>query len=290
MTIGQFLETIPSELWVLLGAVLGVVGTLLAGLLSLAASHFANASSDRRFEKQLTHDALEKSKDRAAELRRSVYLNASDQLIAVNGFLGGLATADPTDKHALTHGLLDFMTATSRVSLVATEETRRRVTELSDAYGVLFFELMADASDAHLLQGDININRESYESLHLERLRLIAAMRDFNETTESKFKFDALVASLDRTTPQIEAIGAEYKLLADRQNKALTAYGKKVGEKMTGLADILTDVTALLRKELDNEVDLERMKVDSKARLEKVKTAATGLFDKFEEIQKSDDA
>lgn len=48
-------------------------------------------------------------------------------------------------------------------------------------------------------------------------------------------------------------------------------------------------MTALLRRELDNEVDLERMKADSKVRLEKVKTAATGLFDKFEGIQKSGD-
>ena len=278
--IAQFLQEIPGAVWGVIGTAIGVIGTL-------SATYLSNSSNDDRFDRQLTHDAQEKAKDRAAELRRSVYLDAADQLIAVNAFLGGLASVDPTDKRALTDGLLGFMTATSRVQLVATEETRRRVAELSDIYGVMFFELMADASNAHLLQCDIKINRDSYDNLHLERLRLIAAMRDFNENIESKYIFDALSKSLDRTTPQIEKIMAEYVALTAKQNLALTSYGASLGEKMRGLAEILTEVTALLRKELDNEVDLEQMRIDSKLRLEKVKRAAGSLMVRFKEIQES---
>ena len=283
MCIGQFLQSIPAPAWVLAGGVVGVIGTL-------GASFLSNKSNDRRFDKQLTHDGNQKAKDRAAELRRSVYLNAADELIAINAFLGSLATADPTNQQELTKGLLSFMTATSRVSLVANEATRQKVTELAGAYGQLFFQLMADASDAHVLSGDIKVNRDIYEKLHQERMRLIAAMRDTNENTESKYTFASLTQSLDSTTPQIDKISEEYSQLANRRNKALVAYAKTTADRLAGLAELQAEVSALLRQELDIDVDLEKMKADSRAQFGKAKNAANVLFKKLDEIQKSDDA
>lgn len=142
----------------IVGAVAGAYGTL-------RATKIANRSNDARFRRQLEHEAEQKSKDRAAVLRREVYSNAAEEIAGINGFLGQLATIDPTNSKLMSAGMLGFFKATAKVSLVASESMRKKVTELSGAYGRLFMELMSDASEAHRFKSDITVNRRTYEMI-----------------------------------------------------------------------------------------------------------------------------
>lgn len=281
MTFIQFLQAIPAPAWGLAGAIVGVLGTLGATALS-------NGSNDRRFEKQLTHDAEQKSKDRALELRQNVYLAAAEQLAEINGFLGQLASVDPTDTKAMSAGILGFFKATAKVSLVASESTRKKVAEFSDAYGKLFIVLMADASEAHRLSVDINVNRETYDTINIERMRILAAMRDANENAESKYKFEALSKSFDSTAKQIDQLSAEYSELSERHNDALASYGASAGRKIASLAELQAEVGALLRAEFDLDVDVEGMK--AQFREQSAEALATGdeFFSKLKAMREED--
>lgn len=281
MCVGDVLQGIPAAAWGVIGAGLGVIGTLGATFLS-------NWSNDGRFNRQLAHDAAQKAKDRAAELRRPVYLNASDQLIAVNGFMGGLAAMDATDKAALTSGLIAFMTATSRVGLVADETTRKKVGELSSAYGQMFFQLLADASKAHSLQGSIKANRGVYKRLNREQSRLLSAMRDANQNKESKFIFASVWESSEAISKQIKENAEEYAALTDEQNTALVEYGRTTAERMAAVAELQAEVSALLRQELDLGADLEQMKKEFKGQSQTAKNAAEVFYEKLEQLQRND--
>jgi len=114
----QMLQGIPAPAWGLAGAIVGVFGALGANALS-------NGSNDRRFERQLKHDSEQKSKDRAAELRRSVHLSAAEELVAINAFLGQLASLDPTDTQAISGGMLGFFKATAKVQVVGGKGVRK---------------------------------------------------------------------------------------------------------------------------------------------------------------------
>lgn len=279
MWIGELLQATPAAAWSVIGVGIGVIGTLGATFLS-------NRSNDSRFDKQLVHDATQKAKDRAAELRRSVYLDASDQLIAVNGFMGGLASMDATDKSALTSGLIDFMSATSRVGLVADEITRKKVGELSSAYGQMFFQLLTEASKAHGLQGSIKVNRGVYKRLSREQIRLLAAMRDANENKESKFIFESIWESSEMIAKQIKENSDEYAALTDKQNALLMEYGRIVAVKMAAVTELQAEVSTLLRQELDLDIDLEQMKQEFKGQSQTAKNAAEVFYEKLEESKK----
>jgi hypothetical protein len=281
MSIGEVLQAIPGAAWGVTGVAMGVIGTLGATFLS-------NRSNDSRFDKQLLHDATQKAKDRAAELRRAVYLNASDQLIAVNAFMGGLASMDATDKSALTSGLINFMTATSRVGLVADENTRKKVGEISSTYGQMFFRLLAEASRAHSLQGLIKANRAVYKRLDREQVRLLAAMRDANENKESKFIFKSIWDSSEAVSKQLKDNADEYATLTDEQNALLVEYGRAAAVEMAAVTELQAEVSALLRQELDLGIDLEQMKKEFKGQSETAKNAAEVFYRKLEELKKQD--
>lgn len=277
----EFLQNVPAPAWGLAGAMVGVVGTLCAVLLT-------NRSTNSRFEKQLKHEAEQKSKDRAAELRRTVYLSAVEDLVAINSFLGQLAVVDPTNPENLANGVSGFFKSSARVSLVASEGARQKVAELTGAYGRMFLDLMVDASEAHRLKIDINVNRQGYQDLHLERMRLIAAMRDANENVESKYKFEALTNSFDGTVNKMADLSAEFTELSGMHNTAIADYGALAVRKIAKLAELQAEVSALLRQELDLEVDLEGMKAQFREQSGKALEAGDTFLAKLKTIRETD--
>lgn len=267
MNLVEVLLEVPAPAWGLAGAIVGVVGTL-------SASWLSNRSNDRRFSRQLSHDAEQKAKDRVGQLRRDVYLSAVDELVSVSAFMGRLATIDPTNTEALSSGFLGFMKATARVQAVANEITRRKVAELSGAYGRLYIELLADAAPAHLIKLDIDINRVSYAKLHAERMRLVSAMREENEGVSSKFKFEALSSSFENTSRFIETVSREYVELSAKHNAALAAFAASTAAKIVCLSELQAEVSALLRSEFDLDADLESMKAEFRSQGEQARLAS----------------
>ncbi|MEO6104283.1 MAG: hypothetical protein ABIP44_11700 [Pseudoxanthomonas sp.] len=298
MNIIEFLQGVPAPAWGLAGAIVGafagVFGTLRATRITTrngdARLERQLKHDDARFKGQLEHDAEQKSKDRAAVLRREVYLKAAEEMAAINGLLGQLASVDPTDAKAMSEGMLGFFKATAKVSLVASESTRKKVAELSGAYGKLFIDLMSDASEAHRLKIDINVNRGAYETINIERMRIVAAMRDANENADSKYKFEALSNSFDSTAVQVDGISAEFSELSDKHNDALAAYGVSTGRKIAGLIELQAEVAALLRGEFDLDVDVEAMKAQFKEQSEKALATGDEFFTKLKAMRDEDAA
>ncbi|MEI2453681.1 hypothetical protein [Lysobacter firmicutimachus] len=272
----QIMQGLPAPVWGLAGAVVGVVGTLGANFLS-------NRSNDRRFDRQLVHDATQKAKDRASQLRRDVYLTAMDEAVAISEFIGLLASLDPTDRAALASGFSNFQRACARVQLVASETTRVKVSELSNAYGKLFVDLMGEASIAHNLKIALNVNRESYEGLMAERVRLTSAMRMAREEMDSKYQLGALLASFELTVKSFDELVLEYSELSDQYNQALMNYGAEVARRVADLAVLQAEVSASLRSEFDLDVDVESMRRQARDHASQAANSMDGFFRKLKE-------
>lgn len=182
------------------------------------------------------------------------------------------------DRTGLTSRMESFLKATAQVSLVASEDTRKRVSELTSAYSELFIELMGDASTAHRLKIDININRQMYDSYNTERMRIVSAMRETNEDTTSSYKLEALSRSFENTVKPLEDISAEYASLSKEYNEAIMSFGVAAAEKIARLSDLYATVSGLLRSEFDLDVDLEGMKVEFREQRARAQETAKRFF------------
>lgn len=252
------LQSIPAPAWSFAGAVIGAVSGLIGALVGVWIS---NSSNNRRLEQQLKHDIQEKSKDRTFALRREIYLAAVAELTEINSLLGQLATFDPTKPEVMNSRLTEFLKALSKVSLVSEEETREKVIVLNAKYSKLFVELLADAGAAYKLKIDMNVNRDSYQTLHCERTRILAAMRDFNENTQTKYRFEVLSRAAESIGERVDELSLEFSDLGKMYNAAVSGYAMSTVNKVAALNDLRAEVHSSLSHELGISVDAERLKV-----------------------------
>ena len=73
------LQSIPKELWTPIGTLLAGVFTAVVAFVAVA---MQNRSAERRHKQQLEHDSNERSIERLATLRRTVYLDSVEALMA----------------------------------------------------------------------------------------------------------------------------------------------------------------------------------------------------------------
>ena len=124
----ELLKNIPISIWsVALGSLIAFVGVLLS-----------NLSQAKRLKIQLDHDSELRAIERKAAIRRDVYLNAAEELVKANSYLGSLTQIDFT-KTNIGDGLQNFLASAAKLGLVAEEETGKAVSELVIAYNGLFF-------------------------------------------------------------------------------------------------------------------------------------------------------
>lgn len=268
------LQQIPPAVWTLAGGVLGVMGTL-------AASMVANRGNNTRLEKQLKQDESQKHLDRITQARRSVYLEAVDEMVGISVFLGSLGGADPTDQEALSSAFVRFQKACGRISLVCEEETRKRLVDLAGGYSRLFIELMVEAKRAHSLKVDIGVNRDAYETLSAERQRIVSAIKEASESVAPKYIVEALSASFDRVTKQIEKNASEYDAFTKAYNAELPIYARAAAEKISEISPLQAEISAGLRRELGLDVDLEEMRRQFVEQAALAKSAGEKFFSDF---------
>ena len=91
-------------------------------------------SNNRRLRFQLKHESIERERERAADLRRDVFLPAAEELTKAMSFLSGLPRAD-LRKINPVEGVQGFFAASAKLHLVADERTAGPVAEFSAALG-----------------------------------------------------------------------------------------------------------------------------------------------------------
>ena len=243
----QFVQSIPMHASWLDGPWVGAIG-LLTGV--VVTNWYNGSQNTKRLQnealekardrtsqgdenrKRREYEAEEKARDRAAELRRTVYLAAVDEFAAINIFLGGLATLDPTENN-LKAGLSGIAKSAARIGLVADESTSYEVNELIGAYTRLFFDLLIDARQVHAIKEEI------------DRCGL--------EIQTEKAKPDNLST--------VSRLNHDLASLWTKHGAALAQFNLIMMEKTAALGEQQLRVQAALRSELALSTDLDKMMV-----------------------------
>lgn len=170
----------------------------------------------------------------------------------------------------------------AKASLVSNEVTREKIAELTSDYGRVFVELMGLATTCHKLKIDMAINRRLDESASTERSRIIAAIRESNESAESKYRVDALNHSFQIVQSQIDRLSGEFSGLGRKYYREVVKFGLLAHEKLMEFSDLHAEVSSLIREELGFEGNLEKMKMEQKNLDQEARKAMQDLFDRIE--------
>src|SRR5215469_7161292 len=107
----QSANAIIALLGALVGAIIGMIGTLLA-----------NRAARQRQETELQHDGEQRDREREMSLRINVYLPAAEAVVRSQGLLANLLNPEIPETQIMA-GHQNDLAAIAKVQVVGTEET-----------------------------------------------------------------------------------------------------------------------------------------------------------------------
>lgn len=260
--IGWF-NAIPNVVWS------GVIGALVA-LLGVWAS---NASNTKRLMLQLDHDSREKDRDRKAELRRAVYLDAIEETIKANAYLGSLATVDPTKKNVGSK-MQPFFAASAKIWLVADSETALLTRKLTGLYGESFMRLSTKVITIRKLTSQIEDLTDWIDRAKKEVQRVNAAITQFHETCQSNQAiYTALLGSSKTSEEHLGKLLRDKADLWKRMIPARMEFGMYVLTELEKLQDFQVEVICSLRRELGLQTDVAQFKAQQEEQRQRIVAA-----------------
>jgi hypothetical protein len=193
-------------------------------------------------------------------LRKDVYLKLIAETTRVNGYLGSLASKDPT-ANDFAGPLQDAIAELAKVQLIGSRETSAASAELIALYGEAMMRLVGTAKPMHEAKIDIKISDDLYQQSFAQAQRVLAEITTENESgAPNQDRLASLFQSL-------KIFQEQYSLQADQHSDAWRRYNSMhrdfataVLEEMKRLGPINIRLTCAIREEAGLDTDVSELK------------------------------
>lgn len=233
------------------------------------------ASDDRQHDREMAH------KERITEGRRTAYLEVVEELVRARTFLGSFAGRD-FEAFDLSAGFQGLAVATAKIDILGDMSTVLKARALSDLINSSMLKCLERAMPLAQIGSEILRHNEGYESAQLETKRILAAMRNHNESNkQDEAAFAALQRSFkieqDRAATEAEQRESAQKARALGQIE----FAEFLSEVLEPINKNVDDLISLVREELGLSTSLELLAESTKSSREILRTATTDLLNKL---------
>jgi len=211
----------------------------------------------KTLEKQLSHDSIEKDKERKQITKKEIYLQAVDNLSKANSYLASIININLQNTN-LYDGFKDFFMSVSKISLISTEETIKAITELSTKYQTLILRLMPKLFSLNKIKIDIDIQNNFYNESQKEIKRVIMLMRENSESVNiSPERFNRLNETYKFERGQLDTFNGNRKDLNKQYLQEQITFIRKLMGEMKEISPLINSTFYNLRKELEIDTDMK---------------------------------
>lgn len=212
-------------------------------------------SNNRRLRFQLKHESIERERERAADLRRDVFLPAAEELTKAMSFLSGLPRAD-LRKINPVEGVQGFFAASAKLHLVADERTAGPVAEFSAAFGQLLMRVIARIVPIQRLQIDIEILDGLYKKFQADANRVLAERGRMVETGNGdQALFEMLGKAFETHQRMTTGYADEWAEKWKSYNELMTRFVLFLMTEMRPVSQLQIPLLVALRRDLGFNTD-----------------------------------
>ena len=287
-TIAITLQPAPSPPWWESSAVGVGALTLLGVVITIIFAHM-------RMRSELDHAAKEARVDRLSNTRREIYLEAVENLIKAQVFIGSLGKTDLFEPE-YHKGMSPFMASANKVAVVGEVETVTRSRELVTIVNRLYFRALALLLPASLYKRRVDENHVAWEGTQVEIKRILAAMTHHNEEVKNDpTTFIALTLSFQAQQKMAAGAAADERNAQGRLDGERLKFANFIVSEAAGTAKHLDLLVDCIRKELTVKTDFGRFQAHTEKQLVQMNEAldelkaAAAQFQKDKEEGKLDD-
>lgn len=241
----DLLSRIPASFW----------GVIVGSAFSLAAVFVTNWYNDRRQEQQFEHERQSRNTDRAAQMRKEIYLDAAEAVQAGVSSVMKLARIDTSYDDAISD-YLERAPALAKVDIIANEGVLRAVKAISDGLSEAFIKMATLRLPVEELRRQSELLAEIIASSEEERGRVLALMQQYDPAKDGgRAGFEGLGKRFEHLQQRIAELYEEKGELdknSFRTQLDVMEAGIEDGQRLSKLA--IPAITAV-RAELNFQTD-----------------------------------
>lgn len=265
----DFVKSVPDVIW----------SGLIASVLTLSGVLISNRSNTNRLAKQLTHDSLEKQKERKSTLRQEAYLSVAEELTKANNYLSSMPWLDLSSVNA-ADGLKDFFAAAAKLQLVAETKTALLINQLSFSYGELCVNIIRKLSPVSDLRIEHKICHDSYVKHQSEIDRILVEMRRLNETAQTnEAVWNSLNSSFEFHRKEANEFSERRGLLADEIHVLCAEVAVLILRDMVALSEQQINVQIEIRRDLELTSDLDDFRLQMQDQVSRSLKSVENMID-----------
>ncbi len=260
--ISKYFASLPPTLQAaIIASLVTVVGIIFAAAAAFFSSYILHRGNERRFAKQLEHDRTKSRVDREMDLRKQVYLDATEAVDVGIGMIQRYANIR-VNQEDLSKEYSAKVSAISKVHLIAQDETLKAVLKFTRELNASIIKLAFHRQPLVDTYTRINMLGEQINMFSKERNRMVELMKQLSfegNKDQHRWKFiqDALEFEqkmIVDTTEQQKKLSEKLKI--DWANFVAECYAISVQ-----IRELVIPAVKAVREELELPFDYEHYKL-----------------------------
>lgn len=231
--------------------------TLLVGFITASATLIAvwitNYFNKKQNSERLKNEIKDRNSERKLALRREIYTQSAEALTSMNSHLFSLVTDPNTRSNQQVTS--NFFNSINKIILVADSNTALKAKEINFMYIRLFFKITQRVRKLIDIESEISGLDLLVKNYNKEKERLLSLMKEYTENNSTNIRWDNLNDSYKHSDQLAEQYWKDLencrKLLMDEVAQEI----KWIFSQILIIEPHLTELTILLRKELNIETD-----------------------------------
>lgn len=242
----EIIEMIPATFF----------GVVFGSFISLAGVILSNLATDRRLREQLQHDREQVDRQRELELKKDVFLAASESISAGINSIAKFANLDIGD---VTRDYADKSSAVAKVYVIARDETLSALGELTDAIEAAQLRLTAKRLPLIRQKTQIQALQDLINESAKERARFLELMKQHNlDGAADSRRWDAIQRNYEYEQKRIDDAIHEQNSLASALHSENVKYLKECIDETAILRRLVIPTLIAVRRELELPLDQDR--------------------------------
>ncbi len=195
--------------------------------------------------------------DREKNIRKEVYLEATEALTRTLNVIGNLANLEANDQEITKQMNIDSGSI-AKVQIVGSTATVKSVTTIMGSIGAAIMELMLERGVLKERKNNIDILSDLRSKSQSEVERYIAIMKNMNlEGNKDPHLWETLNENIEFETKQRDRLQTEINELWDTQNKEHLVFTKKCMSRFFEISKQIPDAVLSVREDLNLPISSE---------------------------------
>lgn len=240
----NLLQQIPHIVW----------AAIIASLLTLSGVLLTNWDNRKRLTAQLTHDSIQRDREREMAIRRDVYLAAAEAVAEAQERLGRIASMELQELGEKFSGT-SLSPSINKIQLIASEKTVKAVSAFTQKYSESIMELFPSKLYLNRLQSELANIINEINGLLASREEMLQQLKTIPKTEENRTFIESVYYKFEESQKTIEAL---FQARDVKQALVGKVYYELLNESMAhslAIGESLVDATIAIREELDIPID-----------------------------------